>query len=250
MAATLTATVDPDLGRVLVTFTGATVGDRLQRDGVDVRYPPVTSAAGIIADFEAQPGQPHTYSLSGGTVTVTPNPDQACDGALLVHPTDPTLSLKVKVRDDNPNEWDAPGTLHEVMGQRAPLVTHTQRTYHTGTLVFWTPWATRPQVIALFEDGTPILVNPPTCCPLEYEWTWGRLVAEKIDPTGSSGIWWTYDYNRVGIPAGYVTRPDVLPNTWAGVNAEPSEPTWTALVANHATWADVVTTVHPHGGTP
>jgi hypothetical protein len=251
MAATLTVTPDPANGRVQIAWTGATIGDRITRDGQPVRYPPITSAAGIVFDYEAQPGIEHTYGLSGGTATATLPAPAGCDGAFLVHPLDPSLTLKVKVRDDNPNRWTSPGTLHEVMGRRDPIVTHTVRTYHSGELVFWTPYAQEQAVIDLFADGTPILLNPPACCPLRRVWMWAPdIERDKINVDGGSGLWWRFSYTRVGEPGGFITRPDHVANTWAGVVAEPSEPTWTALVANHATWTDVVTTIHPHGATP
>ncbi len=250
MAATLTLTADPDNGRIIVAWTGATIGDPILRDGQPVRYPPVASTAGIVYDYEAQPGVAHTYALSGGTATLDPPPAD-CDGAWLVHPTDPDLTLKVKVRDDNPNRWTSPGTLHEVMGKRDPVVTHTVRTYHSGELEFWTPYDHEQAVIDLFADGSPILLNPPACCPLRRVWMWAPdIERNKIDVKGGSGLWWTFRYTRVGEPAGYVTKPDQVANTWAGVVAEPADDTWSALVANHPTWTDVVTTTHPHGATP
>lgn len=252
MAATLTATPDPDNGRVLITYSGATAGDRLTRDGITVRYPPITSTDGVLYDYEAQPGQTHTWALSGGTVQAA-LPMGTCDGAWLIHPTDPDLSLKVKVRDDRPARWTAPGTIHEVMGSRQPIVTHTVRTYHSGDLEFWTPYDQWPQVRDLFAAGTPILVNPPACCPIRYQWVWAYDIEETKaggDVSGGSGLWWRLAYTRVAAPSGDIDRPDQIANSWAGVVAEPSEPTWAALVANHADWRDVVTTIHPHGATP
>ena len=253
MAATLTASPDPINGRVLITFTGATVGDTITRDGLPVRYPPITSTAGVLFDYEAQPGIDHTWVLSGGSVTATLGSGD-CDGLWLTHPTNPSLSMKVKARWDQPQRWTSPGTVHEVMGNRPPLVTHTRRTYHTGTIEFWTPITAEAAVIALFEDGTPILVNPPACCTpvMRYEWTWGDLEARLAgdDVSGRSGWWWTYSYQRTITPSGHVDRPTDVANTYAGVLAEPSEPTYAALLTNHATYSDVLTTPHPHGATP
>ena len=109
MAATLTVVPDQANGRVQIVYTGATVGDTITRDGNPVRYPPITSTSGVVYDYEAQPGKTHTWGLSGGTVTGTLPSPVGCDGAFLVHPTDPSLSMKVKVRDDNPNSWTSPG---------------------------------------------------------------------------------------------------------------------------------------------
>ena len=251
--ATITASPDPANGRILLTVTGATVGDTITRDGLPVRYPPLTGSTAVLYDYEAQPGKTHTYAVSsGGTATAT-IPAGQCDGVTLVHPTDPSLTLKVKLREDSEQRWSAPGTLHEVMGARPPLVTHTVRTYHSGRLVWWTPLAQRQAVVDLFAEGTPILVNPPTCCPsVEYQWAWGELSAEWAggDVTGASGLWWTLDYTRTVTPSGTVTRPGAIANSWAGVLAEPTEPTWAALKTSHATWAQVVATMHPHGATP
>ena len=252
MAAILTATPDYANGRVLLTWTGATMGDKIMRDGLPVRYPPVSSAAGALWDYEQQPGKAHTYTLSGGTVTLQPAPAD-CDGLLLVHPTDPSLSMKVKARWDQPQSWTAPGTVHEVMGARAPLVTHTQRTFHTGQIEFWTPIAGEFDIIELFADGTPILVNPPTCCTpvMRYEWTWGELTARLAgdDVTGRSGWWWTYSYQRVVTPGGYVVKPSDQPNTYAGVLAESCHPDYASFLSGacaHADYEEVLTTPHPH----
>ena len=204
---TLSATADPGRAAILLAFTGATPGDRIERDGQPIRYPPISSAAGLVYDYEAQPGMEHHYTVSGATAVAMLPDTPGGTAVTLAHPTNPSLNQTVKVRDDNPNVWEAPGTVHEVMGQREPLVTHTMRTYHSGELVFWTPWEQRPDIIALFGDGTPILINPPASCPLEYEWTWGSLSAEKIDVHGQSGIWWTYSYQRVIKAGGYVTDP-------------------------------------------
>ena len=254
MAATLTVVPDQANGRVQIVWSGATPGDTMTRDGLPVRYPPVTASTGVLYDYEARPGTQHTWALSGGSATGTLPAPAGCDGAFLVHPTDPGLSMKVKVRDDNPNRWEAPGTIHEVMGNRPPLVTHTVRTYHSGELEFWTPWADRQAIIDLFAAGTPILVNPPDCCPLEYEWTWGALEADKIDVTGRSGIWWRYNYRRIGTPAGYINRPGQVANTYGAVVADLAcHPTYASFLTGacaHTDYADLLATPHPHGATP
>ena len=252
MTATITATPDPTRLRVLLTVTGATAGDTITRNGLPVRYPPLTGPTAVLYDYEAQPGREHTWEVSsGGSVTATL--DDTNVGTVLVHPTDPTLSMQVTMRENSDIRWAASGTLHEVMGNRPPLVTHTVRSYHSGRVVWWTPASARDTVVALFADGTPILINPPARCdpPLLYQWVWGDLSAEWVgdDVTGASGVWWTLDYTRTITPAGTVTRPDSVANSWAGVLAESDEPTWTALGTEHSTWADVVATVHPHGAT-
>ena len=178
-----------------------------------------------------------------------------CDGAFLVHPTDPSLSLKVKVRDDNPNRWTSPGTLHEVMGQRNPVWTHTVRTYHSGEVVFWTPYAQEQDVIDLFASGGPVLLNPPDCCPLRRVWmAIPELVREKIDVGGQSGIWWTLQYTRVGEPGGFITRPGQVANTYGAVLADTTcHPDYASFLTGscaHADYADLLTTPHPHGATP
>jgi len=266
MPATLTAVPDPTHGRIQLVWTGATVGDTMTRDGLPVRYPPISSAAGTLYDYEAQPGRTHTYTLSGASATAT-LPDGGCDGAWYVHPTKPQLSMKLKTRWDQPQEWTAPGTIHEVMGSRPPLVTHTARTYHKGQVQFWTPIDLEDEVVALFEDGTPILINPPTCCTpvLRYEWTWGSLSARLAgdDVTGRSGWWWTYEYQRVGTPAGHIEKPDKVANTYAGVLADTAchpiydkladpiistQTVWTPC--GHPDYEDVLVTPHPHGAKP
>jgi hypothetical protein len=257
MAATLTVIPDQAGGRVQVAWTGATVGDTMTRDGLPVRYPPVTSTAGVLYDYEAQPGRTHTWALSGGQATGTlPAPD--CDGLWLVHPTDPALSMKVKARWDQPQRWSAPGTVHEVMGNRPPIVTHTVRTYHSGQIEFWTPITAEADVVALFEAGTPILVNPPTCCTpvMRYEWTWGDLEAKLAgdDVTGRSGWWWTYSYQRIGTPAGHIDRPGQVANTYGAVLADTAcHPDYASFLTGgcaHTDYADLLTTPHPHGATP
>jgi hypothetical protein len=242
MAATLQATIDPGLGRPLLVWADATVGDTITRDGQPLRGGTITATSGSMVDAGAMSGATHTYALSGATATIT----VPVGNTVLVHPKDATLNQTVKVRDDNPNEWEAPGTVHEIIGLRDPIVTHTVRSRHRGTFVFWTPYAQRQAIIDLFADGSPILINPPDDCPLEFEWTWGRLVADKIDVTGGSGIWWTYDYQRVAEPASLPGQPPSGDNTWLGVVVEPSENTWSQLVANHPTWVDVMQTAHPH----
>ena len=88
------------------------------------------------------------------------------------------------------------------MGRRNPVWTHTVRTYHSGEVVFWTPYAQEQDVIDLFASGGPVLLNPPDCCPLRRVWmAIPDLVREKIDVAGQSGIWWT-----LTVHAGWGTR--------------------------------------------
>ena len=162
--------------------------------------------------------------------------------------------MNVKARWDQPQTWTAPGTVHEVMGARAPVVTHTMRTFHSGSIEFWTPIDAEFDIIQLFADGTPILVNPPVCCTpvLRYEWTWGDLTAKLAgdDVTGRSGWWWTYNYQRVGTP-GRVRHQTNGPRQHLRRCAGRAVPPRLPVVPDRArartpTTQEVLTTPHPH----
>jgi hypothetical protein len=237
---TITVTPDPVNGRMLVQWAAVTADEQLTRNWDPVRGGDSVEAYGSLFDYEAPYGVLATYRIDtdSGSGTLTPSDEYA----RIVHPTRPSLSIAVTVRDDNPQTWTAPGTVHAVIGQRYPLVTYTSRQTHTGTLIFWTPYAQRADVEALFDDGTPLLINPPAAAPLEYEWTWGSLTLEKLDPLGQFGCWWRYDYQRIARPDGAIL--DDPPNSWAGVIDSHTD--WSDLISGHADWTDVLADPHPH----
>ncbi len=109
------------------------------------------------------------------------------------------------------------------------------RTYHSGELVYWTPWSSDRHQRPVRRRQI-ILNNAPASSPLEYEWTWGSLSAEKIDVHGQSGIWWATQ-RRVNKAGGYVTRPPTCP-TPTSVSLRPCHPDYSvprdrALRARH-----------------
>lgn len=247
MAARLTTYPDGAAGRVLIVYEGVTGPASMTRtvDGValPVRSGQALDDGGLVIDYEAPLGVAVTYTLDGATSTTTVPTDGA--GAWLVHPTDPSLSMRVTVVTDDANEWEAPGQVLEPIGSRDPIVVYRPRSRHRGSLIFRTSWEQRQDVIALFADGGPILVNPPQACPLEWEWMWGALRGQRKGNDAKGGIEWTLEYQRMAPPVGSITTPDT--NTWLAAREDPDHLTWTAAGAYHATWESLLVTNHPHG---
>lgn len=238
---TLTLTPDPTFGRMRVIVQDA-LGGTLYRDGEAVRGATAVFGDRIVDDYEVPINQAVTYVLEDGSatgeLTVTSG------GGYISHPTDPTLLRRVSVESDDEWQWTAPGTAHPILGSEWPVVTHTRRTVHEGTLLLITPYAEQEAIKDILVTGSPLLLRVPPDCPVDSMWFWPeRVTRSKIGtPDNFTGLRWEMQYQRVQKPGGEVTQDPS--NSWSAVTV--THPTWTDLQASHATWLDVLVEAHPH----
>ena len=238
---TLTLTPDPVYGRMRVIVQDAQ-GGVLFRDGEPVRGATAVFGDRIVDDYEVPLNRPVTYQLetgsATGSLTVTGG------GGYISHPTDPTLLRHVTVESDDDWQWSAPGTAHPILGSEWPVVTHTRRTVHEGSLLLVTPYADQERIKDILVTGSPLLLRVPPECPVSDMWFWPQTVTRSKIGTAStfSGLRWDMRYQKVAKPGGEVTQDPS--NSWDAVVV--THPTWTDLAASHATWLDVLVEAHPH----
>ncbi len=243
----ITASAQPDAGRVRIVYSDAVGGDltRTPVGGVPtvVRGGAATTGYGILDDYECPFGVEVTYALDGSTDTATLDIGDAGESAWLSHPTDPSLTQNVTVQDDSPHDWTSPGSVLPVIGSEWPLAVYSRRSVHNGTLTVLTYWAARDQMKSLLVSGSPLLLRTLPGCKADDQWLWAETVTRtKMGGPASDLLRWEFRYQRVGRPAGDVVAPPA--NMWAAVTQ--SHPTWAELVTAHADWATVLTTAHPH----
>mgnify|MGYP001813275579 CR=1 FL=1 len=240
---TLTLTPDPTYGRMRVIVQDGE-GGTLTRDGDPVRGAAAVWGDRIVDDYECPLDVQVTYVLEDGSATGTLASTGL--GGYLSHPTDPTLLMgPVTVESDDDWQWTAPGTAHPVLGASAPVVTHSLRTIHEGTLELLIPYADRDALKALLVTGSPLLLRVPAACPVDDMWFWPEVAGRTwLAPQPSAGglLRFTLDYQKVAKPGGEVTQDPS--NSWSAVTV--THPTWTDLTTSHATWLDVLVTAHPH----
>lgn len=194
----------------------------------------------IVWDYECPFGVEVTYSLDDATASGSLN----VTSAWLSHPTDASLSCACNVIDDDGWQWTAPGTAFDVIGSQWPVVVHSTRSVHTGTLRLWTTWQARSQLVDLVQSGSPILLRVPPGTFVEDTWLWPMTVRRtKQSPYDPAWVEWQLDYQRCGRPSVTVTQDPS--NSWAAVLL--THATWAALTASHTTWVDLLLDAHPHG---
>lgn len=238
----LTLNADTAYARMRVIVTDA-AGGALTRDGVAVRGASDVYGDRIVDDYECPFDQPVTYQLAEADATGTlPAP---ASGAVLTHPTDPTLAVYgLTVHSDDAWQWSAPGIAHNVIGSAWPVVTHGLRTVHEGTLMVQTAYDARAPLYALLQTGAVLLLRTPASCAVDDGWLWpqsvtGEKLGRRDDP---SAFRWSLDYQRAQRPGGEVTQDPS--NSWAALAV--THATWSDLSAAHATWSEVRLTAHPH----
>ncbi len=243
----ITASVQPDEGRVRIVYSDAVGGDltRTPVGGVPtvVRGGAATTGYGILDDYECPFGVEVTYALDGSTDTATLGIGDAGESAWLSHPTDPSLTIAVLLIDDSPFDWSAPGQALPIIASEWPVIVHNRRTVHTGQLECVTGWDARDQMENILASGSPLLLRTLPGCKADDQWMWPETVTRtKVGTPDSDNLSWNMSYQRSDRPAGDVVAPPA--NAWSAVVQ--THPDWSDVVLDHATWGDLLTTPHPH----
>lgn len=243
----LTLAPDTTLARMRIVVVDAPPGSSLVR--VDpagehqVRGGQALDGDVLVDDYEAPFGVPVTWRLHPAGVTATGTLDVRTPW--LTHPTDPTLGGPAGLVDDDDWQWNAPGTVHDLLGSEWPIVVYQARTVHTGLLRLTSSWADRAGIERLLRPGSPLLLRTPPGCDVDDAWVWPSTVRRrKAAPHDPPHVWWELTYQRVATPGGLVTQDPS--NAWTAVVV--THPTWTDLLAGHSDWLDLLLTPHPHPG--
>lgn len=264
MATGLTATVQPQYGRVLLqlTFTAVTSASvvRVHADGstwpVRGAAPaPVVSTTGVGwvgYDHEAPLDSPVTYRatstqdatvINSTAVTVASDPSWVGSMAWLTHPLQPALSRPVLVEALGPEASKSRSSVLPIVGRGDPVAVTDKRVSGTGELtVITTTHAETALLKALLDDGGVLCIR----CPAAWGamWCYATIGDATGEPLGSAQEqWreWKLPYSRCGRPDG--DGSGAVGATWA--DAAAAYATWAALATGEPTWNDLAIKAGP-----
>lgn len=218
-----------------------TPGVPLLRNGEPVRVAASVPGPVTILDADAPFGVPLLYTL--GTESA-PAVTLSASRSWLTHPFEPSRSRPVTIENDNPITFGALGTVHRPLAGGTPFVIYGPRSGREAPLRLAVPWADRPAMISLLQDGAPLLLRTPPSCRVDDGWRWAGTITQERAVT-SDIAWITLETIRVRAPEpteAPATRPirwADLPNLYA---------TWGEIPAAFPTWADVPAATVPDGG--
>lgn len=174
MALTITADVEPTSLAVLLTIAGATDPTRLHVDAFPqggaayrVRTMLTPVAGGVAAmDGDASFGVPISYvvtdevnaatAATAAPITVTSTEPMLADAL------NPSSAVRVVVKSQPPNTWEARSVWWDILGSRAPFVSVAPMRYRNGDLVLYVASADeRDAVIRVLASGSPFVLRTP-----------------------------------------------------------------------------------------
>lgn len=260
MATALTATIQPQYGRVLLQLTFTTVTQatvsRVHADGTvwplraanPVAVTATSGIGAIIFDHELPLDSPVTYraasTQSPGTTVTTSAVTLAADTGYvtstiwLTHPLKPSLSMLVPCTDMG--ERSRPGRIGvlPIIGRADPIAVTDTRQSGTGAMTLLTTTsADATKLRALVADGSVLLARTPG----SWANPWQYIAVGDLTEASAAGVGpephreWKLSYTVVSAPAG--VGQGAVGATWDDVKA--AYPTWAALIAGEPTWRDL-----------
>jgi hypothetical protein len=260
MTTTLTATVQPTFGRVLLnlTWTGITSAtiSRIHADGTvwplrDAAPIALTSSAATVFDNEPPLDQAVTYkatstqtgvTFSSSPATVPSDPSWVGSVIWLTHPTSPSLSMLLPVTEIGAQTRAGRTGILQILGSPLPIAISDVRVLAGASLTAHTTTdADADALRALLADGSTLLMRPPG----SWSTPWQYVAFGDVAEVNASGIGpdvdttWTMPYTVVAPPAGQSLG--AVGSTWADAIA--AYATWADEISGEATWADLI--AHP-----
>lgn len=255
MADTLTATLFPATTRVSVSlsWTSAPVPatatvERVNGDGtiVPVRgADPATLVAGAWAgdDYEAPLDSTFYYQATStdqpGVVITSPSYVMDSQGnTWLKHPGKPVLNMIVEVATGPDLTRPVAQGVFEVLGRSRPIAVTMRRGSERGELLINTHTdADRVGLLALLEDGEPLLLSAPDGYGVGSVYVAvGEVGERRLTHVGRTAD------RQFQLPITVVDRPSgtalALGNSWSDVLG--SYPSWSQMLATEGTWIDVL----------
>lgn len=256
MTTTLTATVQPTYGRVLLqlVWTGGVTSAAISRVHADGTIWPlrtanpidVTSTMATCFDNECPLDQAVTYlasssqtstTFSSSPVTVTSDPGWAGSMIWLTHPSRPSLSMLLAVNDIAAQTRSGRNGILQILG--SPLgVALTDVRVNTGSSMTALTM-TKPDTAALkalLADGSVLLMRPPGAWSTPWQYiALGDVTDVTPGPGPIADRQWTLPYTVVASPVGGAMGS--VGSTYA--DAKAAYATYAALKLGEPTYADL-----------
>lgn len=261
MTGTLTATVQPTYGRVLLqlNWPGVTAVNISRINADFSTWPlrdatPISTPGGVatVYDNEAPLDQSLVYLAldvatnaprTSSAVTVPSDPSWVGSMIWLTHPTQPALSMLLPVTDIGAQTRSGRNGILQIMGSPLPVaVTDVRVTTGASLTALTTTTADTAALRALLADGSPLLMRPPGSwsTPNQYV-VFGDVTEQTPGPGPIADRAWTMPYTVVAAPVGQ--SAGVVGSTWN--DAVTVYATWTDLISGETTWTDLITHVGP-----
>ncbi len=263
MTGTLTATVQPTYGRVLLQLnwpgiTSATIS-RINADfstTVLRDADPIAAPGGVatVYDNEAPLDQSLVYLAldvatnaprTSSAVTVPSDPSWVGSMMWLTHPTSPGLSMLLPVTGIGAQTRAGRTGVLQILGSPLPVAISDVRVLTGGSLTAQTTTAVdAANLRALLADGSTLLMRPPG------SWSappWQYVVFGDVTEVNASGVGpdadivWTMPYTVVAAPVGQSLG--AVGATWA--DAVTAYATWNDLISGEPTWSDLIAHAGP-----
>ena len=252
MAATLTATLDATAAKaqVKLTWTDPTpdpstaLVERVSSDGTVVPIrgadpAPLVAGEWIGDDFEAPLDSSFYYQATStevpGTVITSASYSLSSGGSTwLKHPGRPLLNLKVKPTRGPDLTRPIEQGVFDVLGRSRPVATSMLRRSERGDLALRTDTdAERLALLALVQDGVPLLFAPPAGYGIGTVYiSIGDVQETRVSNRGSEPTrFWQLPFTVVDRPSGAALAAG---NSWS--DALGAYSSWSQLLATEGTW--------------
>jgi hypothetical protein len=214
----------------------------------DYVVPPTTSQPNGSATFDgyAPLGRPILYRATDSTGATGEAVTELVDpgSALLSDALDPNRVAAVTVVDQLPNAWQGRSVWFDILDRRDPFVAVAPLRLRDGTITLRVSGVDeRRALLALLETGNPLVLRSACTEAVDDVVLLPMSVDESLvlddDKSGPRDVAITYQAVTRDLGP-YYPDPEWR---WADVVADPRHPSWTALVASYASWADVVANV-------